>query len=137
MTSSTGSIARALAARLLRLARRRGGAAAVEFAFVGPALIVLILGIAETGRALWVQNALNIAVEQAARCASIDKNNCGTPAQVTSYAATVSGASFSSSTFTATQTGCGNLVTAAYPIQLNIPMADYAYTVTAQSCYPK
>jgi len=119
-----------------QFARASDGATALEFAIVAPVLLMLLLGIMEAGRALWTQNALNFAVEQAARCAAIDQNNCGSPAQVQSFAANVSGADFTSSIFTVTAAACGNLVSASYPMQLNIPYVSAAPTLTAQSCYP-
>ncbi|HUJ98285.1 MAG TPA: TadE/TadG family type IV pilus assembly protein [Stellaceae bacterium] len=119
-----------------QFARASDGATALEFAIVAPVLLMLLLGIMEAGRALWTQNALNFAVEQAARCAAIDQNNCGLPAQVQSFAANVSGADFTSSIFTVTAAACGNLVSASYPMQLNIPYVSAAPTLTAQSCYP-
>jgi Flp pilus assembly protein TadG len=119
-----------------KLSRARGGATAVEFAIVAPVLLMLLLGIMEGGRALWTQNALSFAVEQAARCASIDQNNCGSTTQVQSFAARVSGENFISSIFTVTAAACGNLVSASYPMQLNIPYVSAAPTLTAESCYP-
>lgn len=123
-------------AAVRRLARASDGATAVEFAIIAPVLLMLLFGIMEGGRALWMQNALNFAVEQAARCASIDQNNCGTVAQVQSFAASTSGASFGSSTFSVTTAACGILVSASYPLQLHIPYVAAAPTLTAQSCFP-
>lgn len=119
-----------------QFARASNGATAVEFAIVAPVLLMLLLGIMEGGRALWTQNALSFAVEQAARCAAIDQNNCGSTTQVQRFAARVSGANFTGSIFTVTAAACGNLVSASYPMQLNIPYVSAAPTLTAQSCYP-
>jgi len=60
---------RRLNALTRRLAGDRAGAVALEFALLAPVLIVLILGIVETGRALWVQNAMQLSVEEGARFA--------------------------------------------------------------------
>jgi Flp pilus assembly protein TadG len=125
-----------LLCRLPRLARAADGAAAVEFAIIAPALLMLLLGIAEVARGLWLQNALSYAVEQAARCASINQNNCGSAAQVQSYAAGVAGTDLRNSTFTVTTAACGNLVAASYPMELYIPFVGSALTLSAQSCYP-
>jgi Flp pilus assembly protein TadG len=121
---------------ILNIARDPRGATAVEFAAIAPVLLVFLLGIIELGRALWTQNALHYAVEEAARCASINAVNCGTSSQIQAFAADSSGASFSSSVFTATTASCGNQVTASYPMTLNIPFLSYSFTLTAQSCYP-
>jgi Flp pilus assembly protein TadG len=44
------------------------GHAAAEFALVIPILLVLIVGVFEFGRAYWIQNTLQFAAEQTARC---------------------------------------------------------------------
>lgn len=129
-------IGRAFFAPLRRLPAACDGATAVEFAFIGPALVMLLLGIMETGRAMWTQNALNFAVEQAARCAAIDQNDCGTTTQVQKYASTTAGADFANSIFSVSTAACGKLVSASYPMQLYIPFVSAAPTLTAQSCYP-
>jgi Flp pilus assembly protein TadG len=120
-----------------RIMRERAGTAAVEFSLIMPALLLLLLGIMEFGRAMWVQNALHYSVQQAARCASIDANTCGSSSQTTAFAAQQAGAGFTTAVFTVATPSCGNQVSASYPIQLHIPFLDYALTLTAQSCYPK
>ena len=122
--------------RTLRLSREEGGASAVEFAMILPALAMMVLGIIEFGRTLWMENALHYSVEQAARCASVDKNNCGTASQITTYAAALSGAPVGSTVFSATVASCGNQVSASLPVKLNIPFINYSLTLSAQSCYP-
>jgi Flp pilus assembly protein TadG len=123
-------------ARLRGLARSQGGATIVEFALIAPPLLILLLGIMEAGRALWTQNALNYAVEQAARCASIDANNCGTATQVAAYAANVAGADFGATAFAVSTSACGHVVDASYPLTLHIPFVGTALTLTAHSCFP-
>jgi Flp pilus assembly protein TadG len=44
------------------------GNAAVEFALIIPVLLLLIIGIYEFGRAYWIQNTVQYAAEQTARC---------------------------------------------------------------------
>jgi len=48
-------------------ARSDRGAAAVEFALVAPILILLVVGIAEFGRAYNVQNSLSAAAREGVR----------------------------------------------------------------------
>ena len=76
------------------------------------------------------------SVEEASRCASINATACGSAGKVQAFAAARSGGSFASSVFTASTVGCGNQVSASYPMRLNIPFTSYAVTLTAQSCYP-
>lgn len=118
-----------------RLMRSQRGAMSVDFALVAAPLLLLILGTMEVGRTLWYQNALNYSVEEAARCASIDVNNCNTSDQIKTYAAARSGAGFAKATFSATTAACGNLISASYPISIGV--ADLSITLKAQSCYPK
>ena len=120
------------------------GNPAVEFGLLSaaailatlPALLMFVFGIAEGGRLLWNVNALNYSVQEAARCATVNKTTCGSPSTVESFAAGRSGAGFASSVFTATVAACGNQVSANYTMPLNIPFMAHSITLTAQSCYP-
>jgi Flp pilus assembly protein TadG len=119
-----------------RFARDTAGNPAVEFGLLLPALLMFVFGIAEGGRLLWTVNALHYSVQEAARCASINRTTCGSATQIQSFAAGRSGAGFASSVFTATVVGCGNRVSASYTMPLNIPFMAHSISLTAQSCYP-
>src|SRR4051812_14856468 len=56
------------------------GAAAVEFALVVPLLIALVFGIAEFGRAWFIQSTLAGAAREGARAAAISNGAAGTAA---------------------------------------------------------
>jgi hypothetical protein len=115
---------------------------------VAPALFMFLLGIGWFGYAFWLQNALDYAVTNAARCASIS-SACmtGTPpaadsTTTASYAAGASGAGFDPSVFTVTlATTCGgktgNQVSALYPVTLLIPFVSVSLNLSSQACYPK
>ncbi len=118
------------------LARSRSGSTAVQMAFVAPAMLMFILGIMEVGRVMWLQNALNYSVVEAARCISNSPSTCGSASQTQSFAASQSGAGFASSVFTVTTASCGNKVTATYPVMLDIPYVNLSTTLTSQACYP-
>ena len=124
--------------RLIRaLARSRSGHSAVEFAFIAPAMLMFILGIAEVGRVLWLQNALDYSVVGAARCMSNSPSTCGTLSQAQTFAASQSGAGFPTSTFTATNASCGNQVKASYDVVLDIPWVTLpTIKLTSLACYP-
>lgn len=85
---------------------------------------------------LWTLNALHYSVEEAARCASINTVTCATAGQIQTFAASSSGAGLASSVFTASVAGCGNQVSATYPMRLYVPFVDFSMTLTASSCYP-
>lgn len=120
-----------------RFRRDRAGSLTVDFAMIAGPLLSLLLGTMEIGRLLWYQNALNYSVEEGARCATIDVNNCGTTDQVKSYSAGKSGVGFASGVFSVSSPACGNQVNASYPMSLSIPFVPVSVTLTAQSCYPK
>ena len=112
-----------ISARLRVLAGDRRANTAVEFALAAPAIFMFMFGIIETGYALWIQNALDYSVAAAARCASLSGSACtGSPSQVTTYAASESGASLDNTAFTYTRTAsCGCQVSGTYTIALDIP----------------
>jgi Flp pilus assembly protein TadG len=126
-----------------RVARNRSGGTALEFALIAPALFMFLMGIIWLAYALWIQNALDYSVAEAARCAA-NSSACGAPSGqtsnlVTTYAAGVSGASVDSSVFTyiAPANGtCGYKVTASYPMTLAIPFLTLALTLTSSACFP-
>jgi Flp pilus assembly protein TadG len=123
--------------RLHALARDRGASTAVEFSLVLPIMLALMLGTVEIGQAMWTQTALNMAVQSAARCASISAQNCGTPAQVATYASQhAGGLALPTSAFTFTTPACGVQVAANYaftPFTQYIPLS---FTLRATTCYP-
>jgi Flp pilus assembly protein TadG len=73
-----------LRSALCRTLCNRAGTAAIEFVFTAPALVLFLLGIVESGRALWTDSALQYAAEQAGRYALA--NPTASDAQITSVA---------------------------------------------------
>lgn len=67
----------------------QSGATAVEFALIAPILFALIIGGLSTGLVVYSAAGLHDAVEQAARCYSVNASKCSTPAQAQSYAKSV------------------------------------------------
>src|SRR5690348_7363211 len=126
-----------------RLWRSRGGATAIEMAFLLPVFLMFLLGIEEFGRALWTQTALQFAVEAAARCAAVSPSEC---TNVPSYAAGQAyGMSIPSSAFTYTPNAvCGAAsvtsgaqVTASYAFPALVPaLVPINVTLSAKSCHP-
>ena len=137
-----------LRTQLIDLWRRREGAAAVEFGLIAPVFLFLLLGTIEIGRLLWTQNALNYAVQEAARCTTL--NTCGSGGAA-AYAATLS-TDIPASAFTATNgVACGagvtgNQVTGSYNFQFLTSLIGMdllvggalpnQITLTATSCFP-
>jgi hypothetical protein len=61
---------------LRTLGRAQHGAVLVEFALVAPVFLVLLFGIIEFGRALWMQQALHQTAIAGARCMALPQSAC-------------------------------------------------------------
>lgn len=122
--------------QLRTLWRSREGSTAVEAAFVLPLLLMLVLGAVEFGRLAWTRAALNFAVQEAARCASVRPGVCGTPAQTAAFAATkVTVLRIPASAFTVTTAACGAKVRAEVSYRfIAWRLFGEAPTLTAQVC---
>lgn len=135
---------RRLRALITCLLRRRDGTAAIEFSLTLPILLLATLGIVEFGRAMWAQSALNYAVEQAARCYTLQTSGCTSVSATQTYAASVTGMTFTSSSpvFSVTEgTACGggitgNMVSVTYAFPFLTSLFDFNLNLAAQSCYP-
>ena len=128
---------------LAALRRDRHGSAAIETALVLPILLALFFGIIEVGHLLWTVSALNMAVEDAARCVSVSNVStppatlCDTQIHMQSFAVSRTwGMTVPVGTFTLTTPACGYQVNASYaytPIVSYIPLS---MTLTAAACFP-
>lgn len=121
------------------LLRATQGATAIEFALVAPVLFLTLFGALEFGRLMWTQSALHYAVQQAARCASVNTATCGTASQTASYAASIiSALNIPSSAFTVTlNSSCGQQVLASLNYQFVVTgLFPYTPTLTAKACFP-
>lgn len=125
--------------------RRRGawrldnrGTTAIEFALIAPTLFLMLFGCMEFGRMVWTEGALNFAVQEAARCASVTPSTCGTASQITTYAANEISPNYIPATaFTSTTANCGHQVNASfvYPFVM-INLFPSTVTLTAMACLP-
>jgi Flp pilus assembly protein TadG len=124
----------------------RGASDAVEFALVGPLLIAFIFGVYEFGQAVWTQGILDYAVEQAARCASVNTTTCGSANAIATYAAGLTTPlNLPSNVFTATTPICGNQVAASYTFSfvkigvlpiINARLFPTTVVLTSTACFP-
>ena len=132
-----------LSPRLAALDRARDGATAVETALVLPLVLALFFGIIEVGHLLWTVSALNMAVEDAARCVSVSNVStppaslCDTQIHMQSYAAGRTwGMRVPASTFTLSTPACGYEVTASYPYTPIVGYIPLSMTLSATACFP-
>jgi Flp pilus assembly protein TadG len=75
--------------RLLDRLRDERGASAVEFAFIVPLLVVLVLGIAEFGHAFQVQGTLSAAAREGVRVMALQNDPVAARAAVRDAATTL------------------------------------------------
>jgi Flp pilus assembly protein TadG len=115
--------------------RDSAGSAAVEFALTAPVFFLLLFGTIEFGQAMWAQNSLQYAVEEAARCRAINHAVCPDDTSTKTFAVSqVYGIEINSSAFTVTHPTCGVQVAVSLPFSFlaNFP----SFTLTGQSCRP-
>ncbi|HZT51101.1 MAG TPA: TadE/TadG family type IV pilus assembly protein [Stellaceae bacterium] len=119
--------------------RAEQGATVAEFALLLPVLATLLFGIGEFGRALWTKALLDHAVNEAARCASVDATDCGTTLGVQTYAvAKAAPLPVTNAVFGYASAACGSQVTATYTFTfVAASYLPYSLTLHAQACFPK
>ncbi len=124
--------------RAQHLARSCEGSTAIEFGILALPFLLLVAGIMDCSRLVWTHLALQVAVEQAARCAVVDATTCGTAAQVQAYAASVMQApGATAGTFSYAVAACGSQVSATLNFAVIVPAyLPPTITLTAQSCAP-
>ncbi len=124
------------------LARNCEAAAAIEFALVLPIILAFTFGVIEVGHLLWTVGALNMAVQDSARCVSVSNVStppstlCDTQLHMQSYAvAHTWGMTVPASTFTLTSPACGYQVTASYPYTPVVSYIPLSMTLSASACF--
>lgn len=127
---------------LIRLTSGHRSSVALEYGLIAPMLLVLVLGIIDTGRLLWTYTTLYRATEAAARCGAINATTCATATQIKAYAVTEAwGLTIDASAFTVATQSCGLQVSASYDFSSIIPGFDLVapiglITLQTRACYP-
>jgi Flp pilus assembly protein TadG len=122
--------------RPARFWRDEDGAALVEYVLVLPALLALTFGLMQLGGMAWTQEALNYAVQEAARCAIVRPDLCGNPGDIQQYAASQAlGLSVPPNTFSVAPDTCGTDVRADLPYDFILsPFNTTAVQLSAEAC---
>jgi Flp pilus assembly protein TadG len=127
---------------IIRSLSGRRSSVALEYGLIAPMLIVLVLGIIDTGRLLWTYTTLYRATEAAARCGAINTTTCATATQIKAYAVVEAwGLTIDASAFTVAAQACGLQVSASYDFVSIIPGFDLVVpigllTLQTKACYP-
>src|SRR6266403_1526355 len=123
----------------MRFFKDKSGATALEFALVFPAVITFIIGIAQVGYLLWIDNLLHYSVETAARCSAVGSTTypCAGSDMATAaknlFQQAVALTNIPISTFTALSPCSGSGLQGSYTVTF---LLVAPVTVTANSCYP-
>ena len=128
---------KAFAQHLTRVWTDRSGGAAIEFALVLPAFLMLVVGGLFTAQLLFVESSLQYAVEEGARCASIKTTVCSDSASTLSYVQSHFDAAGSATpTFTSTTAACGHSVVGTVTFALDTGLTKIDVPLSASACFP-
>ena len=125
--------------RMLKQLRRFGdasGAAALEFAIVGPVFILFMIGSVYTCMMLFAESSMQYAVEAGARCASVQTTVCTSSSTTTAYAQNAYYGPLISPTFTYAAATCGHQVSSTVTFGYNFGYLNLSVPLTATACYP-
>lgn len=114
----------------------RGGASAVEFAIILPVFVLLVMGSISVAMLIFSVSSLNYAVEDAARCAAVNKTLCPNATTTEEYALGRYLGPSTSPVFTYSTSGCGNTVTATATYRMDIVPQLAQIPLTASACHP-
>ncbi len=122
--------------RLLGFRRRQDGGAALEFALVLPAFIMMIIGGMYAGMAVFTVSAMHYAVEAGARCASVKTTVCTSSDTIVTYTQSHYAGPAVTPTFAYSTAGCGHTVTGTVTYTLDIGTKTFSIPLSTASCYP-
>ena len=111
------------------------GAAAVEFGVIAPVFIALAVGTFYLCLCLFLTGSLHYAVEQAARCASVNPTACPNSDAITTYAQNHYFGPGGAPTFGYTAAACGSSVTASMNYVLDFGLRRFTIPVSAAACF--
>lgn len=118
------------------------GIAAIEFALLAPAFLMLLVGTMTMSILFFTLSSLHYATEAAARCASVNAVVCNGAAATNAFAKANFFGSSTIPTFTCTgricggTVACGNRVTGSVTVTLDVGIASYSTPLSASACYP-
>jgi Flp pilus assembly protein TadG len=110
------------------------GSTAVEFGLVLPGLAMLIVGTLYAGLVMYSVAGLHTAVEEGARCYSVN-SSCGSASEAQTYAQSHY-YGLDNPTFAASTPACGHQVTGTVSVVLNAGIARWTIPLSAKACYP-
>lgn len=107
----------------------------MEFALVLPALATLVVGGLYVGLLVYSAAGLHSAVEQAARCYSVDVGQCSGASAAQAYAQSQY-YGINTPTFTASTQSCGHQVAGTVTVAFAAVLANLNVPLSATACFP-
>jgi len=114
----------------------RSGTSAVEFGIVGPVFIALVVGSIYLCMGLFLVGSLQFAVEEGARCASVNAVACSDPSSIITYTRSRYFGPSLSPTFSYAASPCGNQVSASVSYAANLGFRTVTIPISATACFP-
>ena len=112
------------------------GAAAIEFAIVGPVFLLLVIGLIYGCFMLFGIASLHFAVEEGARCASVKTTVCTNSDTTLDYTRTAYYGPLMSPAFTYAKQACGYAITGTANFNFNIGVVNVPVPLRATACFP-
>ncbi|MBW8814545.1 MAG: pilus assembly protein [Caulobacterales bacterium] len=116
--------------------RHEGGAAAVEYAFILPMFVMLVMGVISTAQLASAINGMHFAVAEAARCWAVNATTCGSTTATVTFAQSRYVGPDIHPTFLAGSADCGRTVTVTGSYTLELAITEIAVPLSAAACYP-
>jgi len=125
-----------------RFINSRKGATAVEFALIAPVFLIMVIGVFELGRAMWIKASMQYAVEETTRYAIVNTGaSTSTLAAYAQSAYSSSGINITGATFNASQATSGGktyvTITGSFNFSVLVPIVPMPdVTLSAKSRIP-
>jgi Flp pilus assembly protein TadG len=116
--------------------RHNCGTSAIEFAFVGPVFLLMVVGMMYGCMMLYSVASLHYAVEEGARCASVKATVCTNSNSIIAYTQAAYNGSTTAPTFSYATPACGHAVTGSTTFKFNAVVASWTVPLSATACYP-
>jgi Flp pilus assembly protein TadG len=113
----------------------RSGAAGVQFALIGPVFLALVTGMLGASVTAYSPSGLQTAVEQAARCSSLNKTTCSNSDATVAFARSHY-FGLDTPTFAVSAAACGHVVSASLNLTFEGLLVNNPVPLSATSCFP-
>jgi Flp pilus assembly protein TadG len=130
-----------------RLLQDEHGGTVIEFALLGPALIVMLFGLIETGRLFWTQHTLDEVAYSTVRCMSISTDCDDQAAQqdfaiarAGAYGIALAAANVAVQTNTTCKSFAGSnrvVIDAVFSSVMTELVPQFPDAVEAEACFPR